>query len=403
MATIAVIGTLDTKGREHQFVADFISQSGHQAHLIDVGTGGEPQVIPYMSREAVAQMGGMDPGLFEQGREAAEAAMSQAASKVLLSLMEQKKIHGIISLGGGGGTAIATAAMRALPLGFPKVMVSTLAGGNTSKFLGSKDIVMIPCIVDLEGLNRITRPILAGAAGAICGMVDAASLIEGEEQRPLVVVSVNPHTIKGAECAKHALEKAGYEVALFGATGPGSVAMESLILGGHAVGVLELTTAEWAEAVLGEGGSKPLTRLEAVAKAGIPAVLVPGGVDSVTFRTPPAIPAKYAGRKLHELDAHQVALRTSTAECAEIGRRLAEKASLLAAGASVLLPTEGVSNLGAPGGPLCDPEADQALFVALKNHLSSHIAVRQVPGNINHPGFAEACVGALLQRIPAKA
>lgn len=402
MATIAVIGTLDTKGREHQFVADCISQSGHQAYLIDVGTGAEPQVIPYMTREAVAQVGGINLEAFRNDRGQAVAAMSLAAPKVLLKLLEQHKIHGVISLGGGGGTAIATAAMRALPLGFPKVMVSTLAGGDTSQYVGAKDIVMIPSIVDISGLNRISRPILAKAAGAICGMVQSSLEKAPSDEKPLILASMFGNTTIGVEHAKTILEKAGYEVVVFHATGAGGVNMESIIETGVAAGVLDMTTTEWADEVVGGILSAGAHRLEAAAKTGTPAIVVPGCVDMVNFGSPDSVPDKFKGRKLYAHNPQATLLRTNAVECDLIGRKIAEKINLSTGPVTVLLPLAGVSALSAPGQPFHDPEADLALFNGIKSGLNPGHQVLELNVAINDPIFAEACAKALLENIQSK-
>ena len=239
MATIAVLGTLDSKGEEHAFVAGLIRARGHQVLLIDVGTGGPPTVVPNFTREQVASFAGIDLAeiLTRKDRGECVVAMSQAAPVFLAKLAAAHEIDGVISLGGGGGTAIATAAMRALPLGFPKLMVSTLASGNTAHYLGTKDIVMMPSIADIAGLNRLSRIIFSRAAGAICGMVEAE--IQIDEARPLVVASMFGNTTACVTEAKRIIEEAGYEVLVFAATGAGGKSMEALIESGLVAGILE--------------------------------------------------------------------------------------------------------------------------------------------------------------------
>ena len=230
MATIAILGTLDTKGEEHAFVAEQIRQRGHQVLVIDVGTLGEPRLKPDVTRQEVAAAAGADLAAVVKRQDRGEAiqVMSQGAPIVLACLVREKKIDGVISLGGGGGTAIGTAAMRALPIGFPKVMVSTLASGNTAQYVGVKDIVMFPSIVDVAGLNRISRQILTRAAGAICGMVESVHEVEnspdalkgGEqtEDKPIIVASMFGNTTDCVQAARRILEQAGYEVLVFRAT-----------------------------------------------------------------------------------------------------------------------------------------------------------------------------------------
>src|SRR5262245_6211891 len=229
MATIAILGTMDTKGQEHAFVAEQIHKHGHKCVVIDVGVLEPPQLKPDISRSEVAQAAGKDLNALVAIRDRGEAvaAMSQGAPLVLARLAAEKKIDGVISLGGGGGTAIATAAMRALPIGFPKVMVTTLASGNTAPYVGVKDVVMFPSIVDVAGLNRLSRQILTRAAGAICGMVEAKPEIAAD--KPIIVASQFGNTTACVEHARKILEAKGYEVLVFHATGTGGRTLESLV------------------------------------------------------------------------------------------------------------------------------------------------------------------------------
>ncbi|MGE9267734.1 MAG: Tm-1-like ATP-binding domain-containing protein, partial [Verrucomicrobiales bacterium] len=296
MATIAVLGTLDSKGDEHAFVAELIRRRGHEALLIDVGTGAEPSVRADISRDEVAAAGGVDLAALRARNDRGECvvAMSQAAPVFLAKLVSQGRIAGVISLGGGGGTAIATSAMRALPLGFPKVMVSTLAAGQTAHYLGTKDIVMMPSIVDVAGLNRLSRVIFTRAAGAICGMVEEEpELADGKK---LIAASMFGNTTECVNEAKRVLEEAGYEVLVFAATGAGGRAMESLIESGMVAGVLDLTTTEWADEVVGGVLTAGPERLSAVARANVPCVLAPGCLDMVNFGEKDSVPAKFAER-----------------------------------------------------------------------------------------------------------
>src|SRR2546422_937005 len=299
MATIAILGTMDSKGAEHAFVATRTKERGHRALIIDVGTLGEPSLKPDITREEVAAAGGIDLAALQkrQDRGEAVAAMSHAAPVMLSKLVAEKKIDGVISLGGGGGTAIATAAMRALPIGFPKLMVSTLASGNTAQYVGVKDIVMFPSIVDVAGLNRISRQILTRAAGAICGMVEVgvqAFACPGEDtlkrelqqDKPIIVASMFGNTTDCVQAAKKILEQAGYEVLVFHATGTGGRTMESLIESGMVSGVLEVTTTEWADELVGGFLTAGPTRLEAAASHGVPAIVAPGCLDMVNFYGP---------------------------------------------------------------------------------------------------------------------
>lgn len=402
MATIAVLGTMDTKGEEHGFVAELIRQRGHTPLIIDVGTLEAPKVKPDVTREEVARAAGADLATLVSRRDRGEAvtAMSKGAPVILLQLAAGKKIDGVISLGGGGGTAIATSAMRALPIGFPKLMVSTLASGNTSQYVGVKDIVMFPSIVDVAGLNRISRQILTRAAGAICGMVEME--IPATSDKPIIVASQFGNT---TECVNHArklLEQEGYEVLVFHATGTGGRTMESLIEAGLVTGVLDVTTTEWADELVGGILGAGPTRLEAAAKHGMPAIVTPGCLDMVNFGPPDTVPAKFNGRRFYQHNPQVTLMRTIPEECKRLGEIMAEKLNASTAPVTVLIPLKGISVISAPGQPFHDPEADRALFETLKSKLRKDIKVRELDCNINDAPFAEACVQALLKNIRDK-
>ena len=403
MPTIAVLGTFDTKGAEHGFLADAIRSRGHQTLLIHVGSLGEATIRPDINAEEVAAASGEDwrAILAKQDRGESVALMARAAAKSVARLAESGRIHGIISLGGGGGTAIATSAMRALPIGFPKVMVSTLASGNTAPYLGTKDIVMIPAIVDVSGINRISRVIFENAAGAICGMVEAA---EQRRQRPiadkpLIVASMFGNTTDCVNEAKRIVEAAGYEVLVFHATGAGGRAMESLIESGMVAGVLDITTTEWADELVGGILGAGPERLDAAAKAGVPAIVVPGCLDMVNFGEPQTVPAKFAGRTFYHHNPQVTLMRTNAAECAELGRILAEKINRYTAPVTVLLPLQAISVISAAGKPFHDATADAALFGSLQQHLRKDIPVVKLDAEINDPAFARACAEALLTQL----
>jgi uncharacterized protein (UPF0261 family) len=399
MATIAVLGTLDTKGQEHAFIAEWIRQRGHQVLLIDTGTRTEPQVAPDITRQAVAAAAGIDLAAVtaRQDRGEAVTAMTQGAPELVSRLAREGRIEAIISLGGGGGTAIGTAAMRALPIGFPKLMVSTLASGNTAPYVGAKDIVMMPSIVDVAGLNRISRLIFARAAGAICGMVEAKA--PQADDRPVIVASQFGNTTTCIEQARRSLEEAGYEVLVFAAVGTGGRTMESLIESGMVAGVLDITTTEWADELVGGVLTAGPQRLEAAARGGIPAVVTPGCLDMVNFGPPDTVPDKFKGRRFYQHNPQVTLMRTSPDECAQLGRIIAEKLNTSTGPVTVLLPLGGISVISAPGQPFHDPVADDALFSTLKARLRTGIPVIEVMANINEPAFSDACVGALLNHL----
>jgi uncharacterized protein (UPF0261 family) len=402
MATIAVLGTLDTKGPEHAYVADLIRRRGHQPLLIDTGTGAPAAVPPDISREQVAAAGGVDLAalIARQDRGAAVTAMAGAAAALLSQMAGAGTIQGVISLGGGGGTAISTAAMRALPIGFPKLMVSTLAAGNVAPYVGTKDVVMMPSIVDVSGLNRLSRVLLAKAAGAICGMVEMEVPQGGE--KPLICASMFGNTTECVNAAKKILEDAGYEVLVFAATGTGGRIMESLIESGLITGVLDITTTEWADELVGGVLNAGPTRLEATGKAGVPAIVAPGCLDMVNFGEPASVPEKFAGRTFYQHNPQVTLMRTTPEECAQLGRIIAEKVNAYTAPVTVLLPTRAISVISAPGKPFHSPAADAALFGAIKSHLRADIPVLEMDCEINSPEFAAACAQALLGHLQSR-
>ncbi len=408
MPTIAVLGTFDTKGPEHAFVAERLRALGHATLLIDVGTG-TPTLTADVSRDAVLAALG-DPAapdiLARRDRGESVALMTRAAAALVARLAAEGRIHGIVSLGGGGGTAIATAAMRALPIGFPKLMVSTLGSGQVAPYVGTTDITMMPAIVDVSGLNRVSRVIFENAAGAIAGMVTARAATSAptsgssaSPDKPVIVASMFGNTTACVTEAKKLLEAAGYEVLVFAATGNGGRTMESLVASGLVAGVLDITTTEWADELVGGVLNAGPERLDAAAKAKVPAIVTPGCLDMVNFGERTSVPAKFADRTFYQHNAQVTLMRTTPAECAELGRIIAEKLNRYTAPVTVLLPLRAISVISAPGKPFHSPEADAALFGALKQHLRPGIPVRELDVEINDPAFARACAEALLANL----
>ena len=397
MAAIAILGTLDSKSEEHSFLADRIHERGHETVLIDVGTGSDPQIQPDYTRYDVAEATGIDLGALMQRHDRGECvvAMSEGAPAFLAQIVETGKIDGVISLGGGGGTAIGTAAMRALPIGFPKLMVSTVASGNTAPYVGTKDIVMMPSIVDVSGLNRISRAIFTRAAGAICGMVEAT--IDTKGGKPLIVASMFGNTTNCVNEAKTVLEDAGYEVLVFHSTGSGGRAMESLIESGMVSGVLDVTTTEWADEIVGGTLSAGPTRMDAMTKANVPAVIAPGCVDMANFGARETVPEIFEGRNFYIHNPQVTLMRTNAAECSQIGEVIAAKANANSAPVAILNPLKAVSEINGEGQAFYDPEADTALFEAIRSNAKVEVIDLDEP--INSPNFAKACAEKLLELI----
>ena len=390
---------MDTKGEEHAFVANLIRARGHHVLVIDTGTLDAPKLKPDITRLEVAAAAGVDLAalIVRKDRGEAVTAMSKGAPLVVNKLVEERRIDGVISLGGGGGTAIGTAAMRALPIGFPKVMVSTLASGNTAQYVGVKDIVMIPAVVDVAGINRISRQILTRAAGAICGMVECVPT-PGED-KPIVVASMFGNTTDCVQAAKKIIEAAGYEVLVFHATGTGGRAMESLIESDLVAGVLDITTTEWADELVGGVLGAGPTRCEAAARHGVPAIVTPGCLDMVNFGARETVPVKFADRVFYQHNPQVTLMRTTPEECAELGRILAEKVNLSTAPVTVLLPRKAISVISAPGQKFHDLIADRILFTTLRTYLRKDIELVEMDCVINAPEFAKACAEKLLANI----
>ena len=397
MATIAVLGTLDSKGEEHAFVAALIAQHGHKPLLIDVGTGVPATVQPDITREQVAAAIGLDLAslMAKKDRGACVVAMTHAAPALVAKLASDGRIHGIISLGGGGGTAIGTAAMRALPLGFPKLMVSTLAAGNVAPYLGTKDITMMPSIADVAGLNRLSRVIFTRAAGAICGMVSVTP--EVGAAKPLIVASQFGNTTTCVTEAKKVLEAAGYEVLVFAATGTGGRIMESVIESGIVSGVLDVTTTEWADELVGGNLNAGPERMDAAAKANIPVVVAPGCLDMVNFGERASVPAKFEGRNFYIHNPQITLMRTTADECRQLGEIVAKKANAYQAGTAIMIPRKAISVISAAGQPFHDAAADEALFSALK--ANAKVPVQEFDLAINDKEFAQACAYKLIELI----
>ena len=390
---------MDSKGEEHRFVAEQIRKRGHQVLIIDTGTLEPPTLKPDVPREEVAAAAGIDlaPIVAKRDRGEAVNAMAKGAPVLVSRLVAEKKIQGIISLGGGGGTAIGTSAMRALPIGFPKVMVTTLASGNTAQYVGVKDIVLFPSIVDVAGLNRISREILTRAAGAVCGMVEAETPKVAD--KPIIVASQFGNTTDCVNEARKILEAEGYEVLVFHATGTGGRTMESLIESGMVTGVLDITTTEWADELVGGVLSAGPTRLEAAAKRGVPAIIVPGCLDMVNFHGPGTVPIQFIGRRFYQHNPQVTLMRTTPQECEQLGKILTDKVNLSTGPVTVLLPLRGISVISAPGQKFYDAAADHALFTTIEENLRDDIEIIERDCTINDPIFAQECAKALLKNI----
>jgi uncharacterized protein (UPF0261 family) len=398
--TVVIVGTLDTKGKEFAFIKDLIRKEGHNTLVVDFGVMGEPVFKPDITRAEVAGAGGGDLAVLASGehKDLAMKSMAAGLGVIVKRLHDEGKLQGIIGMGGTGGTSIATAAMRTLPVGIPKVMVSTVGGGDVSAYAGTKDITFIPSIVDVAGINRISRQIYSNAAGAIAGMVKG-EVIPDVSEKPLVAASMFGNTTVCVDHARGILENEGYEVLVFHATGTGGKTMESLIGDGYIAASMDITTTELADYVCGGVLSAGPERCTAASKAGIPAVLVPGCVDMANFGGIETLPQKYSGRNLYEWNPNVTLMRTNIEENIRMGEMIAAAANASTAPVTVLFPLKGVSMLDSPGNRFWDPEADKACFDTIKKNLKPGIRMIEMDNNINDPAFSEKVAMTLLEML----
>jgi len=398
--TILLIGTLDTKGDEFAFARDLIRERGHTPVLLDVGVLGGPSIEPDHPAEEVAQAAGTSlDALREAGdRGAAMDAMTDGATALAHDLLDEQGVDAVLGLGGSGNTAVATGVMRALPVGLPKVMVSTMASGDTTPYVGAKDITMMYSVVDIAGLNRISRQIIGNAVGAVCGMAEQP--VPTGEDRPLIAASMFGVTTPCVTAVREHLEDAGYEVVTFHATGSGGRAMEGLIDDGFIAGVADITTTEWCDELVGGVLSAGPTRLDAAAQTGTPQVVSVGALDMVNFGPMDSVPDAFQNRTLYKHNAQVTLMRTTPEENAELGRIMAEKLNAASGPTVLMLPLRGVSMIDAEDQPFYDPEADAALFDALRTHIDpDRVHLFEVDAHINDPEFATAFAERLIDLL----
>ncbi len=401
--TVGIIGTLDTKGKECEYVKEIIESKGLETLVIDAGVKNEPKIEADIKRNKVALSGGesLEELIDKDDRGHAISVMSTGVKKVVSELHSEDAIQGLISLGGSAGTTIGTTAMKALPYGVPKVMVSTLASGDTRPFVGTKDIIMINSVVDVAGLNKILKTILTNAALSIAGMVDNNELVKNiESEKPLVAASMFGVTTPCVEKAKEILENEGYEVLVFHATGIGGKTMEELIREGHVVGVLDITTTELADELVGGVLSAGEERLEAAAKHGVPQVVSTGALDMVNFGPYDTVPDKFSERNLYKHNENVTLMRTNEEENRQLGKIFADQINKSDGDkTAVFLPLGGVSMIDAENQPFYGPDEDKILFEQIENNLEKEIMLYKKNNNINDPEFAAAMANKLLELI----
>ena len=399
--TVCIVGTMDTKGIEFSFIKTQIESAGISTCVINTGILGEPQLTPDISADEVAQAGGSSlQALREEGdRGNSVTVMAQGAAALIAEKHAAGEIDGIISLGGSAGTTIGTTAMQAVPVGVPKIMVSTLASGDTSPYVQSKDICMMYAVVDIAGINRLSRQILANAAGAIVGMVNT-EVSETTADKPLIAATMFGVTTPCVTKAREILEAAGYEVLVFHATGTGGQAMEDLVKGGFLVGVLDVTTTELADELVGGILSAGPDRLEAAGQTGLPQVVAPGALDMVNFGPPDTVPEKFSDRLFYQHNPTVTLMRTTAEETAELGRIMARKLSEAQGPTTVIIPTQGISAIDKTDQPFDSPEAREAWRENLKAHISDNVTIIEMDAHINDDAFAIKLAETLLKNIP---
>jgi uncharacterized protein (UPF0261 family) len=401
MATVVLVGTLDTKGHEYDFMRDRLRDAGVDVLLVDAGVLGEPQVQADVPREEVARAGGADHAqLVSAGdRGAAVDAMGRGAAAVLARLHAEGRVDGVAAVGGSGNSSIAAQAMRDLPVGVPKLIVSTVASGDTRPYVGAVDVSMMYSVVDISGINQISAQILTNAAGAIAGMAKA-KIPERTGERPLVGATMFGVTTPCVTRARERLEELGYEVLVFHATGTGGQSFEALATGGYLVGALDATTTELADDLVGGVLSAGPDRLEAVGRSAIPQVVSLGALDMVNFGPRDTVPDKFEGRNLYVHNPTITLMRTTAEENAELGRRIARKLNGAAGPTVLFIPLKGVSAIDVDGQPFRDADADEALFVALREGVdTSKVEVHEVDADVNDEAFATAMADRLHELI----
>jgi len=405
MATVVLVGTLDTKGIEYDYLRSRVQAEGCSVILIDAGVLNTPLTQADITRETVAQAAGVELAeLVAKGdRGAAVETMARGAASIVQRLYTEGRLNGILGLGGSGGSSIASQAMKTLPVGVPKLIVSTLASGDTRPYVGSTDITMMYSVVDIAGINRLSERILSNAAAAIAGMACAnASFQPSADTRPLLGATMFGVTTPCVTEARKRVEEHGYEVLVFHATGTGGQSMETLVNGGFLSGVLDITTTELADELVGGVLSAGPDRLEAAGKKGVPQVVSLGALDMVNFGPMETVPEKFRHRNLYKHNPTVTLLRTTPEECAQLGKIIAQKLNMATGPVSLFIPLKGFSMIDTEGQPFYDPVADRMLIDNLTRELNDTVEVRELDMDINDPRFAHAMADRLIEYIEAR-
>ncbi|MBI3819512.1 MAG: Tm-1-like ATP-binding domain-containing protein [Planctomycetes bacterium] len=397
---VFLIATLDTKGAEAAFLRDELGNAGVDVRVVDAGCLGAPVGRADVAREQVFAAAGASLATLQQknDRGLAVDAAARGAEALISKFYKNGDVDGVIGLGGGAGTTIATAAMRALPIGVPKLMISTLASGQVSHFVGGSDIFMLNAVVDISGLNRVSRAVLARAAQAMAGMSRAGALRANANDRPLVAASMFGVTTPCVERARAVLEEGGFEVLVFHATGAGGRTLESLAAGGMLAGVLDITTTELADELVGGFLSAGPTRLTAAGARGIPQVVSAGALDMVNFHGMESVPQRFRGRQLYQHNMNVTLMRTTSDECRALGREIGAKTAAARGPVEILFPERGISDYDREGRHFNDPAARTALLEGMRETAGA-VPVRALNLHINDPEFAETAARTLIAMI----
>lgn len=401
---IAIIATLDTKFDEASFISSLIKKGGYRPVLIDVGPLTSSSVCSEYTNKTVAKLAGRELSrLVKSGpRDRIMTTMGQGATRALLKLLKGKHLAGVLGIGGNQGSAMASMAMKALPIGFPKLLVSTVASGNIRPYIGHKDIVMMFSVADLVGgLNPVSRSILTNAASAILGMVQKGAGVSLKRGEKNIAVTALGNTEAAASRITGLLRDKGFQAITFHASGAGGTAMEELIEEGVFSGVIDLTPHEVAEEVVGLGAYVPVRpgRLLVAGKHRIPQVVSTGATEYLCFGPKESIPTQLKKRRMYFHNPLNANVKASRVEMSEMGRTMAERLNKAKGPVEILIPTRGWSIYGSKGGPLHDPVGNSGLVKALKKNLKPKITLREIDANINDPRFSDECVNSLIQLL----
>jgi uncharacterized protein (UPF0261 family) len=398
MKTVLLIGSLDTKGEEYAYARQLLRERKMPVQVIDFSIMGEPGFPVDIGANEVAEAGGSSLDALRKRRDRGSAmdVMTAGVQVITRREFERGHVHAVLGMGGGGGTSVITAAMRTLPVGLPKVMLSTMASGDVRPYVDVKDITMMYSVVDVAGLNPISRALIRNAVGAVCGMLEGSRVSEVTRRKPLIAATMFGVTTPCVAEARNRLEEKGLEVVTFHATGSGGRAMEGLIDDGYFEGVLDVTTTEWCDEIVGGVLSAGPDRHGAAARRGVPQVVSVGALDMVNFGAMDTVPSKFQGRRFYKHNPQVTLMRTTPDECREIGKRMAAQLNKATAPVVLLLPLRGVSMIDDQTGPFRDDDANRELFASLKQHCAMKVRIKELDAHVNDTEFAHALADEMI-------